>query len=182
MRLVSPVLVSGHALLVNRPRQLLRVWEDVVVVQDDRLDDLVHVGLTRHLVERLWRGQEGGAEHDGQVPSIHHVLVAVLREAGERERPHNSFTQQQMSAVRTRPRRVMASLAELKLFLEAVDGNKSPRRRDEDPLNDSYLDLTELFIVYTESVIMPAESFKQNLFQQEETLCRTRLRQQKRRS
>lgn len=52
------------------------------MVQDDCLDDLVHMCLTRHLVERLWRGQEGGAEHDGQVPSIHHVLVAVLREAG----------------------------------------------------------------------------------------------------
>lgn len=82
MGLVSPVLVSSHALLVNWARQLLGVWEDVVVVQDDRLDDLVHVRLTGHLVERLRRGQEGGAEHDGQVPGVHHVLVAVLREAG----------------------------------------------------------------------------------------------------
>lgn len=52
------------------------------MVQDDRFDDLVHMCLTRHLVERLWRGQEGGTEHDGQVPSIHHVLVAILRETG----------------------------------------------------------------------------------------------------
>lgn len=51
------------------------------MVQDDRFDDLVHVRLTGHLVQSVRRGQEGGAEHDGQVPSIHHVLVAVLREA-----------------------------------------------------------------------------------------------------
>lgn len=51
------------------------------MVQDDRFDDLIHVRLTGHLVERVRRGQEGGAEHDGQVPSIHHVLVAVLGEA-----------------------------------------------------------------------------------------------------
>lgn len=63
------------------------------MIQDDRLDDLVYVSLTRHLVESLWRGQEGGAEHDGQVPGIHHVLVAVLREAGGQQPEHNSFTQ-----------------------------------------------------------------------------------------
>lgn len=55
------------------------------MVQDHRLDDLVHMCLTGHLVQRVRRGQEGGAEHDGQVPSVHHVLVTVLGEA-ERER------------------------------------------------------------------------------------------------
>lgn len=83
--LVSPVLVSSHALLINWSRQLLGVWEDVVVVEDDRLHHLVHMSLTRHLVQRLRRGQQGGAEHDGQVPGVHHVLVAVLREAGGRQ-------------------------------------------------------------------------------------------------
>jgi len=80
----SPVLVSGHALLVDRAGQLLGVGEDVVVVQDHRLHDLVDVRLAGHLVQGVGRGQQGGAEHDGQVPSIHHVLIAVLGEAGGR--------------------------------------------------------------------------------------------------
>lgn len=83
----SPVLVSSHTLLINRPGQLLGVGEDVVVVQDHRFDDLIHVRLTGHLVQSVRRGQEGRAEHDGQVPSIHHVLIAVLGEAvGEENR------------------------------------------------------------------------------------------------
>lgn len=75
---LSPVLVSGHALLVHGPWQLLGVREDVVVVQNDRLDDLVDMRLTGHLVQRVGCGEQGGAKHDGQVPGIHHVLVAVL--------------------------------------------------------------------------------------------------------
>lgn len=51
------------------------------MVQYDRFDDLIHMRLTSHLVKRVRRGQEGGSEHDGQVPSIHHVLIAVLRKA-----------------------------------------------------------------------------------------------------
>lgn len=58
------------------------------MVQYDRFDDLVHVRLTCHLVERFGRGQEGGSEHDGQVPGVHHVLVAVLRKAVGREKPN----------------------------------------------------------------------------------------------
>lgn len=81
----SPVLVSRHTLLINRPGQLLGVREDVVVVQDDRFDDLIHMRLTGHLVQRVRRGQEGGAEYDGQVPSIHHVLIAVLGKAAGEE-------------------------------------------------------------------------------------------------
>lgn len=74
---VSPVLVSSHALLIDGPRQLRGVGEDVVV-QDDRLDDLINMRLAGHLVQCIGRGQQGGAEDDGQIPSIHHVLVAVL--------------------------------------------------------------------------------------------------------
>lgn len=77
----SPVLVSSHTLLINWSGQVLGVREDVVVVQDDCFNDLVHVRLTGHLVQRVWRGQEGGAEHNSQVPGIHHVLVAVLGKA-----------------------------------------------------------------------------------------------------
>lgn len=78
----SPVLVSSHTLLINWSRQLLGVWEDVVVVQYDRFDDLIHVRLTSHLVQRVRRGQEGGAEYNSQVPSIHHVFITVLGKAG----------------------------------------------------------------------------------------------------
>lgn len=79
--MVSPVLVAGHALLVNWARKLLGVGEDVVVVQDDRFDDLIDVRLAGHLVKGVGRRQQGGAEHDGQVPGVHHVLIAVLGEA-----------------------------------------------------------------------------------------------------
>lgn len=75
---VSPVLVSSHTLLIDRPRHLRGVGEDVVVVQDDRLDDLINMRLAGHLVQGVGRGQQGGAEDDSQVPSIHHVLIAVL--------------------------------------------------------------------------------------------------------
>lgn len=61
------------------------------MVQDDRLDDLVDVRLTGHLVQRVRRGQQGGAEHDGQVPSIHHVLVAVLGEAAGKGNSAETF-------------------------------------------------------------------------------------------
>lgn len=82
MRPVSPVLVAGHALLINRAWKLLDVRKDVVVVQDDRFDDLIDMRLAGHLVQRVGRRQEGGAEHDGQVPGVHHVLIVVLGEAG----------------------------------------------------------------------------------------------------
>ena len=75
---VSPVLVSGHALLIDGPRQRRGVGEEVVVVQDDRLDDRINMRLAGHLVQGVGRGQQGGAEDDGQIPSIHHVLIAVL--------------------------------------------------------------------------------------------------------
>lgn len=79
---LSPVLLAGHAGLVERPRQLLGVGEDVVVVQDDRLDHLVDVRLAGHLVQRVRGGQQSRPEDDGQVPGVHHVLVAVLGQAG----------------------------------------------------------------------------------------------------
>lgn len=78
----SPVVSPGHALLVDGPVQLLGVGEDGLVVDDDGLDDLVDVRLARHLVLDVGRGHEGGAEADGQVIGVHHVLIAVLGQAG----------------------------------------------------------------------------------------------------
>lgn len=61
----SPVLLPGHALLVDGSGQLLGVGEDVVVVEDDGLDHLIDVGLAGHLVQGVWRWQQGWPEDDG---------------------------------------------------------------------------------------------------------------------
>ena len=79
----SPVLCGAHALLVERAVELLAVGEDGLVVDDDGLDDLVDLGLARHLVMELRRGHERRPEADGQVPRLHHVLIAVLGQAAE---------------------------------------------------------------------------------------------------
>lgn len=80
----SPVLLPGHALLVDGSGQLLGVGEDVVVVEDHGLHHLVDVGLAGHLVQGVRSREQGGPEHDGQVSSVHHVLIAVLGQAGGR--------------------------------------------------------------------------------------------------
>ena len=79
----SPVLLSSrHALLVERAVQLPRAGEDELIVDDDGLDDLVDLGLARHGVLAVGDGHEGGAEADGQVVGVHHVLVTVPGQAG----------------------------------------------------------------------------------------------------
>lgn len=80
--LSSPVVFPGHAFLVDGPVQLLGVGEDGFVVDDDGLDDLVDVCLAQHLVLDVGCGHEGGPEADGQVIGVHHVLIAVLGQAG----------------------------------------------------------------------------------------------------
>ena len=80
---ISPVVSSGHAFLVDGPVKLFDVGEDGLVVDDDGLDDLVDLGLARHLVMELRRGHERRPEADGQVPRLHHVLIAVLGQAAE---------------------------------------------------------------------------------------------------
>lgn len=54
------------------------------MVDDDGLDDLVDVGLAGDLVQAVRCGHERGAVAYGQVVRVHHVLVAVLGQAGER--------------------------------------------------------------------------------------------------
>lgn len=51
-------------------------------MNDDSLDDLIDVSLAGDLVLALRGGHERGAEADGQVVRIHHVLIAVLGQAG----------------------------------------------------------------------------------------------------
>lgn len=51
------------------------------MVDDDGLDDLVDVGLAGHLVLTVWSRHERGAEANGQIVRVHHVLIAVLGQA-----------------------------------------------------------------------------------------------------
>ena len=52
------------------------------MVDDDRFDEFVDVSLARDLVVALRYRHEGGAEADGQIVGVHHVFLAVLRQAG----------------------------------------------------------------------------------------------------
>lgn len=56
------------------------------MVDDDRFNELIDVGLARDLVMAFWDRHQGGAETDGQVVGVHHILLAVLRQAGGTER------------------------------------------------------------------------------------------------
>lgn len=78
----SPIVSSSHTLLVDGPIQFFGVREDGLMVDDDGLYDLVDVGLAGDLVLAVWCGHERGAETYGQVVRVHHVLIAVLGQAG----------------------------------------------------------------------------------------------------
>lgn len=80
----SPIVSSSHTLLIVGPIQFFGVRKDGLVVDDDGLDDLVDVGLAGDLVKAVRCGHERGAEAYGQVVRVHHVLVTVLGQAGER--------------------------------------------------------------------------------------------------
>lgn len=54
------------------------------MVDDDSFDELVDVSLAGDLVVALGDGHQGGAEADGQVVWVHHVFIAVLRQAGRK--------------------------------------------------------------------------------------------------
>lgn len=56
------------------------------MVDDDSFNELVDVGLARDLVMAFWDRHQGGAETDGQVVGVHHVLLTVLGQAGREER------------------------------------------------------------------------------------------------
>lgn len=54
-------------------------------MDDDRLDDLVDVGLARDLVLAVWCGHECWAKTYGQVVWVHHVLITVLGQTEGRD-------------------------------------------------------------------------------------------------
>lgn len=56
------------------------------MVDDDSFNELIDVGLARDLVMAFWDRHECGAKTDGQVVGVHHILLAVLRQAGGMER------------------------------------------------------------------------------------------------
>lgn len=48
-----PVILRAPSSAVDGALQLPRVWEDVLVLDDDGFDQLIHVGLAGHLVMAL---------------------------------------------------------------------------------------------------------------------------------
>lgn len=55
--------------------------EDALVINDDGFDDLIDMGLAGHRILPIWNVHQSGPKADGQVVGIHHVLIAVLRQA-----------------------------------------------------------------------------------------------------
>ena len=78
VRVVVPedVRLGADVLLVNSPRATGR--EDVLVEDDEVLDQLVDEVLVDDLIPVRRDRHQGGAEADGQVVWIHHVLIAEL--------------------------------------------------------------------------------------------------------
>lgn len=74
----SPVVPTSHALLIDGPLQFFGIRKDGLVVDDDGLDDLVHMSLAGDLVLAVWCRHERRAKTYGQVVRVHHVLIAVL--------------------------------------------------------------------------------------------------------
>ena len=74
-----PVVLRAPSSAVDGALQLPGVGEDVLVLDDDGFDQLVHVGLAGHLVVALRHRHQRGPEADGEVVGVHHVLLAELR-------------------------------------------------------------------------------------------------------
>lgn len=64
------------------------------MVDDDGFNKLVDVGLAGDLVVALWDRHQGGAEADGQVVGVHHVVLAVLGQAGHKGQEEREVTPQ----------------------------------------------------------------------------------------
>lgn len=81
-----PVLFpSSHAFFIHRSLQFSQCWVDDLMVDDDVLNDLIHMRLAGHRVLVIWYGHQCGAKANGQVVGVHHVLVTVLGKTGETE-------------------------------------------------------------------------------------------------
>lgn len=80
----SPEVISSSGDGVDGALQVLQSREDGVMVDDDGFNKLVDVSLAGDLVMALGDRHQGGAETDGQVVGVHHVFLAVLRQAGRK--------------------------------------------------------------------------------------------------
>lgn len=54
------------------------------MVNNDSFDKLIDMGLAGDLVVAFWDRHESGAETDGQIVGVHHVLLTVLGQAVQR--------------------------------------------------------------------------------------------------
>lgn len=63
--------------------QILGSWENGVMVNNDSFDKLIDMGLAGDLVVAFWDRHESGAETDGQIVGVHHVLLTVLGQVVE---------------------------------------------------------------------------------------------------
>lgn len=83
----SPVLLPpSHALLIDRAVQLTLTGENDFVVDDDGLDDLIHVRLARYRILAIRDWHQGRTEADRQIVGIHHVFITILGETGDGKR------------------------------------------------------------------------------------------------
>lgn len=69
--------------------------EDAVVVNDDCLDELVDAVLILHLIPLGWYRHQRGTEANGQVVSVHHVVVGHFSKAKGEELGNMSLTVKQ---------------------------------------------------------------------------------------
>lgn len=79
----SPVVASSHTFLIHGAIQFFRIWENSLMINDDRLHDFVHVRLARHLILYFRNWHQCWAKANGQIVRVHHVLVTVLGEAAK---------------------------------------------------------------------------------------------------
>lgn len=51
------------------------VRENLILISYYGLDDLVDIGLESDLIPVWWNRDQGGAEADGKIVRVHHVLI-----------------------------------------------------------------------------------------------------------
>lgn len=73
-----PVILCAPSSAVDGALQLPGAGEDILVLDDDGFDQLVHVRLAGHLVVALRHRHQRGPEADGEVVGVHHVLFTEL--------------------------------------------------------------------------------------------------------
>lgn len=73
-----PVILRAPSSAVDGALQLPGVGEDILVLDDDGFDQLIHVRLAGHLVVALRHRHQRGPEADGEVVGVHHVLFTEL--------------------------------------------------------------------------------------------------------